>query len=44
MGHELIFIMQGGGTWKVLLMFDHGENMVQFDTSPKFRLGMSVWS
>jgi hypothetical protein len=23
MGHDLIFIMQGGGTWGVLLMFGH---------------------
>jgi len=43
MGHELIFIMQGG-TWGVLLMFGDGKKMVQFYSNPKFGVGMSVWS
>jgi hypothetical protein len=33
-----------GGTWGVFLMFGHGKKMVQFYSSPKFGVGMSVWS
>jgi len=33
-----------GGTQGVLLMFGFGKKMVQFYTSPKFGVGMSVWS
>ncbi len=43
MAHELIFIMQGGNMG-VLLMFGHGEKMVQFYNNPKSRVGMNVWS